>query len=538
MRTFWVDEASREHMSLTDAGTRPQASWQELRALREEARARRRLGSGLEGPGYARAGARRCRTSPPATTLATRVGRPEDDGSLLAVRADDDRRGRRPGGVDQDACSRARASSRDRTPGATCRSASASTRWARSSTACGARRDRQAVRLDLPDVLRLHARQRATVGADGASGVWVWTHDSIGARRGRTDHQPVEHYASLRAIPKLWVIAPADANETSHAWRVALERDDGPVALLLSRQGVPRARPRREGLGQATSSSDGGYVAAGFGAARARAEHAPELILISTGAEVADHARGRRKRSPARGWRCGWCRCPAWSCSKRSRRSTAKVLPREVGARLAVEPGARLSWWRWVGDRGTCSGLDRFGATAPGRTAWRSSASRREHRRSCAGAARKHRQLRRTRGGQMSTRKAMQRASGSVRAMDRLVSRDSIRGGHMQELIDDYAVVGATSNPTIFQTAMAAGGAYDEQMRELARAPRACRRRSGRWPSVTSVTPATCSAGVEPRGRDGDVSLEVDPDARVRDARPPIARRCACTRSWTGRTCW
>ena len=83
--------------------------------------------------------------------------------------------------------------------------------------------------------------------------VWVWTHDSVGLGEDGPTHQPVEHYAALRAIPHLWVIRPADANETAVAWRVALEREDGPVALLLSRQSMPvldRAEValRREGL--------------------------------------------------------------------------------------------------------------------------------------------------------------------------------------------------------------------------------------------------------------------------------------------------
>ena len=88
--------------------------------------------------------------------------------------------------------------------------------------------------------------------------VWVWTHDSIGLGEDGPTHQPVEHYASLRAIPELWVIRPGDANETSQAWRVALEREDGPVALLLSRQGVETLD--RAELGAAEELERGGYV--------------------------------------------------------------------------------------------------------------------------------------------------------------------------------------------------------------------------------------------------------------------------------------
>ncbi len=90
--------------------------------------------------------------------------------------------------------------------------------------------------------------------------VWVWTHDSVGLGEDGPTHQPVEHYASLRAIPHLWVIRPADANETVQAWRVALEREDGPVALLLSRQGIPVLEREDGKLAPASELERGGYV--------------------------------------------------------------------------------------------------------------------------------------------------------------------------------------------------------------------------------------------------------------------------------------
>ncbi len=90
--------------------------------------------------------------------------------------------------------------------------------------------------------------------------VWVWTHDSVALGEDGPTHQPVEHYAALRAIPHLWVVRPADANETAEAWRVALERPDGPVALLLSRQGIPVLARDGEGLGAASELERGGYV--------------------------------------------------------------------------------------------------------------------------------------------------------------------------------------------------------------------------------------------------------------------------------------
>ena len=86
------------------------------------------------------------------------------------------------------------------------------------------------------DYMRASVRLSALMGLPV---VWVWTHDSVGLGEDGPTHQPIEHYAALRAIPRLWVIRPADANETSVAWGVALEREDGPVALLLSRQNIP-----------------------------------------------------------------------------------------------------------------------------------------------------------------------------------------------------------------------------------------------------------------------------------------------------------
>jgi transketolase len=207
--------------------------------------------------------------------------------------------------------------------------------------------------------------------------LWVWTHDSVGLGEDGPTHQPIEHYASLRAIPKLWVMRPADANETSHAWRVALERDDGPVALLLSRQGIPVLDPDR--VAPAQNLERGGYVlweslAHGGGGAGAPDRSATsangagrlQLILISTGAEVATTLAAAETLA-GEGVAVRVVSMPCIELFEaQSQDYRDQVLPREVGARLAVEPGASLSWWRWVGDRGDVLGIDRFGASAPG----------------------------------------------------------------------------------------------------------------------------------------------------------------------------
>jgi len=191
--------------------------------------------------------------------------------------------------------------------------------------------------------------------------VWVWTHDSIGVGEDGPTHQPVEHFAALRAIPGLWVIRPGDANETSAAWRVALEREDGPVALLLSRQNIP-VLDRTE-VAAAENLERGGYVLWDSAAGAA-----PEIVLISTGAEVPTTLAAGRSLAE-RGTRVRVVSMPCMELFEaQSQEYRDQVLPRDARARLAVEPGASMSWWKWVGLDGDVLGLDRFGASAPGNT--------------------------------------------------------------------------------------------------------------------------------------------------------------------------
>jgi transketolase len=193
--------------------------------------------------------------------------------------------------------------------------------------------------------------------------VWVWTHDSVGLGEDGPTHQPVEHYASLRAIPHLWVIRPGDPNETSQAWRVALERKDGPVALLLSRQGVETLD--RADLGAAEELEHGGYVLWDSHAETG----APELILIATGAEVPLTLEAGRKLAEGGSRKVRVVSMPCIELFEaQTQEYRDRVLPAATTARLAVEPGASMSWWKWVGSGGDVLGIDRFGASAPGTT--------------------------------------------------------------------------------------------------------------------------------------------------------------------------
>jgi transketolase len=209
--------------------------------------------------------------------------------------------------------------------------------------------------------------------------VWAWTHDSVALGEDGPTHQPVEHYAALRVIPHLWVMRPADANETALAWKVALEREDGPVALLLSRQNLPVLD--RSEVGGVEGLEQGAYVlwesggAAGSSGAGGSSDAGspggsggePELILIATGSEVAPALQAARDLA-AQGTHVRVVSMPCMELFEaQSRDYRDNVIPRTV-PRLAVEAGATMSWWKWVGDSGDVLGIDRFGASAPGTT--------------------------------------------------------------------------------------------------------------------------------------------------------------------------
>jgi transketolase len=211
--------------------------------------------------------------------------------------------------------------------------------------------------LTFSDYMRGAVRLSALMGLPV---VWVWTHDSIGLGEDGPTHQPVEHYAALRAMPQLWVIRPGDANETVAAWRLALEREDGPVALLLTRQNLP-VLDRTE-VADADGTERGAYVLWDS------AEGTPEIVLIATGSEVAPTLAVARTLAE-RGTRVRVVSMPCMELFEaQPQEYREQVLPTAVRARLAVEAGASMSWWKWVGLDGDVLGLDRFGASAPGPT--------------------------------------------------------------------------------------------------------------------------------------------------------------------------
>jgi transketolase len=185
----------------------------------------------------------------------------------------------------------------------------------------------------------------------GLRSIYVFTHDSVGVGEDGPTHQPIEHAASLRAVPKLTVIRPADANETASAWRVAMTRR-GPTALLLTRQALPV-------LAGTDDVAHGGYVIADT-------EGRPDVILIATGSEVS-LALQARELLGGRGLKARVVSLPSWELfDAQPQAYRDSILPPPVLARLAVEAGVSQGWEKYTGAYGAVVGIEnRFGASAP-----------------------------------------------------------------------------------------------------------------------------------------------------------------------------
>lgn len=187
--------------------------------------------------------------------------------------------------------------------------------------------------------------------------IYVFTHDSIAVGEDGPTHQPVEHLASLRAIPGLTVIRPADATETAEAWRAAVSSTDHPVALALTRQKL--AVLDREALPAAQSLTKGAYVLVDT-------DGQPDVILMASGSEV-HLVMAACQQLADKGIKARVVSMPSWELFEAMPDSyRAEVLPAGVTARLAVEMGLPMGWERYVGDAGAVIGMNGFGASAPG----------------------------------------------------------------------------------------------------------------------------------------------------------------------------
>ncbi len=190
--------------------------------------------------------------------------------------------------------------------------------------------------------------------------IFIFTHDSIGLGEDGPTHQPIEQLAALRAIPELTVIRPADANETVQAWKVALEKRDSPVVLLLTRQKLPIYD--RTNMGDANSLAKGAYVLLDSDKVYA------DVLLIASGSEV-QFAVAAHARLAEMGIGAHVISMPSWELfADQPDEYRNFVLPPSVKARVAIEAGVTMGWNKWVGPYGQVVGLDRFGASAPYQT--------------------------------------------------------------------------------------------------------------------------------------------------------------------------
>ena len=187
--------------------------------------------------------------------------------------------------------------------------------------------------------------------------IWIFTHDSIGLGEDGPTHQPVEQLAALRAIPNMVVIRPADANEVREAWKIAIQRRDGPTALILTRQNVPTLD--RNVVAPAEGLSKGAYVLKDFGSEE------PEMVMMASGSEVSLIYKAAEKLS-AEGHYIRVVSFPCWELfAAQSNEYQETVLPSNIKKRLAVEAGVPMGWERWLGQVGKVIGMNRFGASAP-----------------------------------------------------------------------------------------------------------------------------------------------------------------------------
>jgi transketolase len=187
--------------------------------------------------------------------------------------------------------------------------------------------------------------------------IYVFTHDSIGLGEDGPTHQPIEQLTALRTIPNMVVLRPADANEVAQAWMSALERDDGPTALALTRQALPTID--RAKFESAEGLQKGAYVLADLG------EGPPQLILMASGSEV-EIILEAGARLAGDGISIRLVSFPSWELFEaQTAEYREQVLPGAIRARVAIEAGITLGWERWVGGDGAIIGINHFGESAP-----------------------------------------------------------------------------------------------------------------------------------------------------------------------------
>jgi transketolase len=185
--------------------------------------------------------------------------------------------------------------------------------------------------------------------------IFIFTHDSIGVGEDGPTHQPIEHVMSLRIIPNLVVIRPADANETVEAWKLALE-EKNPVALIFTRQNVPILDPKKYPIKEGVKK--GAYVLSDC-------DGTPDLIIIATGSEVHLALKGKEQLEKE-GIKVRVVSMPSWEIFEEQTEEYKKSVLIPDIPKLAIEAGVTTGWQKYVRENGDVIGIDRFGESAPG----------------------------------------------------------------------------------------------------------------------------------------------------------------------------
>jgi len=187
--------------------------------------------------------------------------------------------------------------------------------------------------------------------------IYILTHDSIGLGEDGPTHQPIEHLASLRVMPNITVIRPADANETAEAWKAAMKNNRGPTVLALTRQSVPTFD--RSLVAAAANLQKGAYIL------KDADQDATDALILATGSEV-HLAVEAAARLAENGIAARVISMPSWELfEQQPEEYKNSVLPPGISARVAIEAGATQGWHKYVGSTGEVIGLDHFGASAP-----------------------------------------------------------------------------------------------------------------------------------------------------------------------------
>ncbi len=350
--------------------------------------------------------------------------------------------------------------------------------------------------------------------------IYLFTHDSVGVGEDGPTHQPIEHLASLRAMPNLDVIRPCDANEVAVAWRHVMRLTDRPALMALTRQTVPTLDRSR--YASADGLLQGGYVLSDC-------DGTPDVILIGTGSEV-QHCLEATERLAGDGIDARVVSMPCWELfEQQSQEYRDSVLPPLVKARVSIEAGSTMGWSCYVGDAGVAIGIDRYGLSAPADEVMKElgitadavvAAARHVVARLKGSIAEDGSGERLDDGTDKSSEASLNTNKTRIHQISESgqaiwcdsISRAMIESGELARLID-VGVVGVTSNPTIFQKAISQGADYDDLIASQVAGGKSVEEI---YESIAIGDVGDAADILRPvydrtGGRDGFVSLEVNP---------------------------